>query len=211
MTPLLDSFKPVINGAANRYIRNPKYPLHPEIIRAQFKTQFAKAMDSFDPKRGVQLNTHVFNTLRKATRFLIRHQNLGAIPEVRALRARDFLEGRSSLTERLGREPNHTELSNQLKWSPPEVRRMEAELRQTSPTMDWEDEPTGIQPSREAEVISMVKYDLNGEEKLVYEYLFGMGGKPKSTPGDIARNLKWTPSKVTRIKNRIVERIDRYI
>ena len=88
---------------------------------------------------------------------------------------------------------------------------MESELRQTSPTADWEDEPTGIRPSREQEVLNLIPYELNGEERLVYEYLFGHGGKPKLAPGQIACRLRWTPSKVTRIKNKVVDKIRDYL
>ena len=88
---------------------------------------------------------------------------------------------------------------------------MESELRQTSPTAEWEDEPTGIRPSREREVVDLIQYELGSEERLVYEYLFGRGGKSQMTPGQIARRLRWTPSKVTRIKNRLVDRIRDYL
>lgn len=210
MSPLLQAFSGTINKSANRYIQNPKFPLHPEVIRNQFKIQALKAFETFDPNRGVQLNTHVTNMMRKATRYLIRHQNIGVVPEVRALKARDFLEGRAQVAERLGREPNQLELSQHLKWSPAEVRRMEREMRQSSPTAQWEDEPTGLRPSREAEVIQMIQYELSGEERLVYEYLFGIG-KPQMQPGQIATRLVWTPSKVTRIKNKILAKIDQYL
>ncbi len=210
MSPLLQAFSGTINKSANRYIVNPKFPLHPEVIRNQFKIQAIKAFESYDPRRNVQLNTHVTNMMRKATRYLIRHQNIGVVPEVRALRARDFLEGRAQVAERLGREPNQFELSQHLKWSPAEVRRMEREMRQTSPTAEWEDEPTGMKPSREAEVVQMIQYELSGEERLVYEYLFGVGRK-RLQPGQIAVRLGWTPSKITRYKNKILAKINQYL
>lgn len=169
------------------------------------------AFKTFNPRRGVQLNTHVFNTMKKATRYLIRHQTLGIIPEGRALRAREFIEGRARLGEILGRESSSMELAEHLKWSQPEVQRMESELRQTSPTSEFEDEPTTIRPSRDQEVIHMLQYELDGEQKLVYEYVFGMGGKPKLAPGQIATKLGWTPSKVTRIKNKIIEKVKGYL
>jgi DNA-directed RNA polymerase specialized sigma subunit len=205
------AFEPVVMGAANKYIRNPKFPLHPAVIKAQFQIQLKNAFETFNPRRGVQLNTHVFNTMKKATRYLIRHQTLGVIPESRALRAREFIEGRARLAEILGREASSMELAEHLKWSQPEVTRMESELRQTSPTSQFEDEPVGVTPSRENEVIHMLQYELDGESKLVYEYLFGQGGKPKLTPGQIATKLGWTPSKVTRVKNKIIEKVKGYL
>lgn len=141
----------------------------------------------------------------------MRHQNIGTMPEVRSLRVRDFYEGRAQLAEMLGREPNHFELSRHLNWSPPEVRRMERELRQTGPTTEFEDEPLGMKPSREAEVLNLIQYELGGEEKLVHEYLFGQGGKRRLAPGQIARKLGWTPSKVTRLKNKIMDKIQEYL
>lgn len=121
------------------------------------------------------------------------------------------MDGKAAISEVLGREPNQFELSQHLKWSPKEVRRMESEMRHPSPTADWEDEPTGIRPSRETEVVRLVHYELSGEEKLVHEYLFGLGGKQRLNPGQVAKKLNWTPSKITRIKNRIMEKINQYL
>jgi DNA-directed RNA polymerase specialized sigma subunit len=150
--------------------------------------------------------------MKKAMRYLIRHQNIGSIPEVRAFRVRDFQEAKVALGERLSREPNEFELSKHLKWSPMEVRRMETELRRRpGPTSEFEDEPLGIGSSEEAEVIHMIQYELDGEEKLVYEYLFGMGGKPRLQPGQIATKLRMTPSKITRIKQRILDKVNNYL
>lgn len=213
MTPLLGSFAGAINKNANRYIGNPQFPLHPDVIRHQYKIQAVKAFETYDPQRGVQLSTHVHNQMKKASRYFIRRQNIGVIPEVRALRIREFHEGRNQLSEMLNREPNQFELSRHLRWSPMEVRRMERELRtaQATPTGEKEDEPLAFKSQREAEVIRMIQYDLGGEEKLVYEYLFGMGGKPRLQPGQIATRLRWTPSKITRIKNKIIDKIGEHI
>jgi DNA-directed RNA polymerase specialized sigma subunit len=186
-------------------------PLHPDIVRAQFKIQFVKAIETYNPKYKVQLSTHVFNTMKKATRFIMKHQNIASIPEVRTLRIRDFDTAKSDLMEDLGREPNHLEMSQRLKWAPAEVARMEAERRPIRPTGELETDPTGSKPSKEGEVINMLQYDLRGEEKLVHEYLFGLGGKPQLAPGAIATKLKWTPSKVTRLKNKIIDKINEHL
>ena len=212
MEPLLRAFDGAVNREANQYIRSPKFPLHPDVIRNQFRIQAVRGFETFNPKMGVQLNTHVTNMMRKATRYLIRHQNIGVIPEVRALRVRDFYEAKNLLVEKLRREPTQFEMSRKLRWSPMEIKRMESELsRQPRPTGEREDDPLGMRSSQEAEVLHMIRYELGPEEQVVYEHLFGMGGKKRINPGQIAKKLRWTPSKVTRVKNKIVDKINHYL
>jgi hypothetical protein len=66
-------------------------------------------------------------------------------------------------------------------------------------------------PSRETEILRMIKPQLSSEEALVYEHLIGDGGKEQLRPGQIATKLGWNASKVTRIKNSIADKIKKYM
>jgi len=65
-------------------------------------------------------------------------------------------------------------------------------------------------PSRATEILRFIKLELSPEEVLVFEHLTGDGGKAKLSSGQIAKRLKMSPSKVSRIKKRIEETIERY-
>jgi DNA-directed RNA polymerase specialized sigma subunit len=65
-------------------------------------------------------------------------------------------------------------------------------------------------PSRESEVLNMIRPELSPEETLVYEYKTGYGGKPQLKSGEIAKKLGVSPSKVTRITQAIGRKMKRY-
>ncbi len=68
-----------------------------------------------------------------------------------------------------------------------------------------------LTPSRESEVLNMVRYELTPEELLVYEYTVGFGGKPLLRPGQIANKLNMNPSKVTRLRKSMAAKVDKYM
>ena len=67
-----------------------------------------------------------------------------------------------------------------------------------------------VKPSRTAEVVRLIQYELKPEEQAVMEHLLGINGKPKLKPGEIATKLNMTPSKVSRIKSSIASKMGQY-
>jgi DNA-binding MarR family transcriptional regulator len=45
----------------------------------------------------------------------------------------------------------------------------------------------------------------------VHDYTRGLNGKPQLRPGEIARKLNMSPSKVTRIRNSISKKIEEHM
>ena len=66
-------------------------------------------------------------------------------------------------------------------------------------------------PSRHNEIMRLLPYELNAEERQVFEHLFGVGGKPKLEPGQIAQKLNMSAPKVSRLKKSISEKYARYV
>jgi DNA-binding MarR family transcriptional regulator len=48
-----------------------------------------------------------------------------------------------------------------------------------------------------------MQYGLTPQERTVYEYTFGMNGRPMLKPGQISTQAKIHPSKVSRIRNKL--------
>jgi len=208
LRPLLDSMRPLLKSQAERYKSGSLIP--PAAVDAEFQKQFISAVRTYDPGRGAALGTHVFNHLRKAGRFLKQNRQLGYMPEHRIDKIVSFSTTRTELEESLGRPPNTQELSEQLQWHPKEVSRMEKELRAENWASGYEQDPLSVMPSREREVLNLIRYELGPEELAVYEYTLGVNGKPEMQPGEIARTLKMTPSKVARLKSSIAEKVKKY-
>jgi DNA-directed RNA polymerase specialized sigma subunit len=209
LRPLLKSFKPLIHSRANMYTSKLR-DIPPAAIRSEFTNQFVKALQTYDPNRGAALNTHINYQLRKAKRFITTYQNTGRIPETRIYRIRELQDAHQRLDDKFGRPPTTHELADKLKWSPTQVDLLQRELRKSYPTGQFESDPSSYTPSRQKEVLRLLPYELTHDEKAVFEHLYGIGGKPKLGPGDIARRLKMSAPKVSRLKKSIAEKYKRY-
>lgn len=209
LRPLIKSFGNFINSRANVFA-NKVRDIPPAAIKAEFKNQFVQALQTFDPGRGAQLNTHINHQLKKAQRFITTYQNPGRIPENRIYRIRELQDAELRLDEQLGRSPTQLELSDHLKWSPKQVGYLQRELRKARPTGQFESDPSTFVPSRQKEVLRLLPYDLSPDERAVFEHLYGVGGKSKLGPGAIARKLKISAPKVSRLKRSIAQKYERY-
>ncbi len=201
----------MIRSRANKFAGQADLP--PATVHAEYNKQFLNAVKSYDPNKGAALGTWVQNNLRKAQRWVATYQDPTRIQEQRYYKVGEFQNARATLDDQLGREPTTRELSEHLKWPEKEVGRMEAETRGALYSSTWGEgyDPTSIMPSRETEVLNMIRFQLDPEELLVYEHTIGYGGKSKLKPGQIARKLKMSPSKVSRIRNSITGKMTPYL
>lgn len=209
MKPLLTQFRGTINSQVNKYRANPNIPQ--SALRAEFTNRAIEAFDNYDPNRGASLHTHVNWQMMKGRRFVTTYSNVGRIPESRAYKVGEFINARADLEDRFGREPTAHELADKLKWPIKQVTSMQQEVRREVPTSVLAADTVADKPSREAEVIRLIQYELNPEEQLVLEYTYGVNGKQKLRPGDIANKMKIPPSKVSRMKLGIAAKMKRYM
>lgn len=209
MRPLLGQFRGTINSQVNKYRANPNIPQ--SALRAEFTNRAIEAFDNYDPNRGASLHTHVNWQMMKGRRFVTTYSNVGRIPESRAYKVGEFINTRSDLEDKLGRDPTGHELADKLKWPIKQVTSMQQEVRREVPTSVLAADTVADKPSREAEVIRLIQYELSPEELLVMEHTYGLNGKSKLRPGDIATKMKVPPSKVSRMKLGIATKMKRYM
>lgn len=209
LRPLMKSFKPLISARSNMFTSKIR-DIPPAAIRAEFNNQFVSALQNYDPNRGAALNTHITHQLKKAQRFITTYQNPGRIPENRIYRIRELQDAEQILDDKLGRSPTQLELSDRLKWSPRQVGVLQKEIRKARPTGQFESDPSTYVPSRQKEIMRLLPYDLSGDEKVVFEHLYGIGGKEKLGPGAIAKKMKMSAPKVSRLKRSIADKYAKY-
>ncbi len=205
LKPLYESYKPLLQKEINKF---KGLELPTSTINAEFRKQFVNAVKTYDPNRA-QLNTHVTNVLRKGSRFIKTYQNLGKIPEGQISNIRPLKQAIEHLTNLHGYEPDTTMVADYMKLPVKRVAQLRKELREDRPTSGYEGRPGGdpaesLAP-KELEAIAILQYDkrLSPEERTVYEYTFGINGKAKLQPGQIAKQTKIHPSKISRIRGKL--------
>lgn len=209
MRPLLGRFKGMIGQQSGKWTGNVELP--PAVIKAEFTKQVVNAFNTYDPNKGTALGSWVGTNLQKGLRFISTHQNVARIGEHRIYKIGQFNAAKFTLDDQLGRPPTSAEVSDYLGWSEKEVERLDTEQRRSYIESAYEFDPTAIKPSRESEALNLVKYQLSPEERLVYDYTLGSGGKPQLKPGEISKKLNMSPSKVTRVRDGIYKKVKEYI
>lgn len=203
--PLYESYKPMLTMTVKKLNR---VELPSSTINAEIDKHFVNAVKTFNPGRGTQLSTWVQTNLQKASRFVKTYQNMGKIPEGQISQINRFNQAKDQLYNQLGHEPDTKMLADHLGWSQRRVVQMHKELsRRDMPVSGFQDDPAELLTPRELEAIKLMQYDLSPEERTVYEYTFGMNGKPRLQPGQIARTTNIHASKVSRIRNRLVDKL----
>lgn len=210
LSPLFTQFRGTIRSKVNQWVNRVEVP--PAAIHAEFNKQFIRALETYDPNKGAALNSWVTKILDKGHRWVTTYQNIARIPETRSgKKIREFKTAKSHLDEYLGREPTHIEIAEHLGWSPKEAATLDKELRKSHISSQFEIDPVDVMPSREKQALHDVFYELTPEEQLVYDYTIGAHGKPELKPMQIAQTLGYSPSKVTRIRNSIMSKLEKHL
>lgn len=212
---LYTSMKPLIYDAAKKasYGSNVPESAH-QIWAAQ---NFYDALRTYKPSIGTALNTHVYNAVhQKAKRLNYLYQNLGHIPEPRAMQIGLYQNIHENMRSDLGREPSAAEVADKLSWGVKDVVNIQKEL-QKEMAMDLGAEEHGVfESSVDDEILDYIYYELNPEEQLVYSYVFGKHGKPRMVKANkkvdfegIAKKVGFSASKVRGIWTKVRLKVEK--
>lgn len=206
LQPLFRQFQGTLENQVGQYANRVNMP--PATIRANVHQNFVDALKTYDPNRGAKLNTHVTNQLQKTKRFIAQNQNFARLPEPMIYRIGDFERAEDQLRQKLNRDPTSHELADKLKWPQLHVERMRKSLRRDLSSSLFEFDPSTLQVSRWNEVKSLIPYELTPQENAVFEMVYA---KNNPSNNDIARQLKLSPSRVSKIKLNIANKVNRYM
>ena len=207
LEPLLVSLDPLIQKRVNQFSGA---PIPRSAIEAEARKQAVSAFETYNPKMGAGLSTHVTNYMQKVYRYVTTYQNVGRLPESRTAKIDTFQKTKAFLAQIKDREPSTVELADELGWSKREVGRMEIELRKDLGLETSFSEMKFLDFDRNADLLAYGYYELTPEEQLVFDYTIGMHGKPKLKIEDIGKKLKKTPRQIGLIKQKIVDKLKRF-
>jgi len=207
LEPLLISMDPMIQKRVNQFAGA---PIPRSAIEAEARKQAISAFETYNPKMGAALGTHVTNYMQKVYRYVTTYQNVGRLPESRTAKIDMFQKTKAFMEQLKGREPSTVELADELGWSKREVGRMEVELRKDLGLETSFGEMKFLDFDRNADLMAYGYYELTPEEQLVFDYTIGMHGKQKLTIDAIGKKMKKTSRQVGLIKQKIVDKLKRF-
>jgi len=204
---LIKSLTPLIRGQVGKYKAS---GLPYEALELEGKRLASKALDTYDPNKGTQINTHVTNYLQKLYRFTAENQNVGYIPEPRVIMLGKYKTIFANLETGKGREPTVEELADAMHISQAEVERIQSEQRKDLhmeiPSTDPDEggfsfyiQPDTTDPKLK-EALQFAYFDASPVDKKILEYTFGMGGTPKITAKEIKQKLNLTETELRKRK-----------
>lgn len=177
------------------------------VLDAEAKLLAYKAFDSYTPGRAA-LSTHVVNNLQKLSRINYQGQNAARIPEHRQIKYRTFTNATEDLTDRLGREPNVAELSQNLAWNPKEVSRFQREIRNelsdSSPVTGF-----ATVTDADAAVVDYLYFDASPTEKLIMENLMGYGSRKPISVKELAAKSHMNEQQIYYEKKKLVDKMSK--
>ena len=207
---LFGAFEGLINANINKW----RQQIPRVAIRAEAERLTLEAFRRYDPKMGASLATYVDQWLQKLWSFVNSRGNLLKIPEDRISMITRYQDTENHLREMLKREPTAAEVSDTMGIPAKEVARFRKEAFRTLTEGSSRTDFSSIKVTDPAvrHAIATVYFDLQPEEKLVYEHLYGVYGRPQTTStNDIARLTGFTPSKVSRLKKKIAQKLSEYL
>jgi DNA-directed RNA polymerase specialized sigma subunit len=205
VTPeLFEAYKPLIRT----WERNTSSTNLPRsAVNAEIRRVLLDALDSYDPNKGAQPNTYINSRMPKIYRFIYDHQNIGRLPENINIRVGTFKSVKRDTEDRLGREANANELSEELGWNIADVENMQKMVR-SDLSLPSEFDFGVIEPNKTADLVHYIYYELTPQEKVVFEGLTGFGGKPKMKSKEIAARIGVSPATVSNIKKSIAKKLE---
>jgi DNA-directed RNA polymerase specialized sigma subunit len=109
-------------------VRRASGTLPESALSAEAKYWTVRALQTYDPTKGVAISTHVTNYLPKVRRLNYKYQNVARLPENVHLEYTPLVNAISHLEETLLREPTDEEIAAHLGWSKAYVTRFRKSL-----------------------------------------------------------------------------------
>lgn len=217
LQPLLKLYEPNIAFKVKQW----KAPTIPEsAFKAELQTHLIKAFESFDPDRGVALNTHVENRLHKAKRYNAKNQNLAYIPEGQIGSISPIEKAKNQLSEELGRDPTPQEIADHVNETAAPNKRLTAKrvevvqraIRRDIPgsMLGGEAGSEGGETLYEEQQLEIAKnllphiFPNKPEFHTLFNYTFGTNGHAQIlSTSELAKKMGKSQSQISRMKTQM--------
>jgi len=185
-------------------------PIAFENIVSQAWLLFDDAVNSFNPNMGAGFSTRLGYTLKRLDRYVKTYQNMARIPENQSAQIGTVNRARGELRLQLGREPSDHEVGKKLKLKTKVVTTLRRAQRKDLFEGLFEENPIDMDTRSESidYVLRNARFELNQQEREVYDRLMGFGGKPKArSRATLAKSLGMSQGRLSQITSSIAKKI----
>lgn len=209
MTRLLQSAEPVISSALNTFAGGREDPVY--MLEAQRRA--ARAFRTYDPNRGAQLNTHLFNQLKPITRTVHKRAQPLKIPKMAWADLQNLNQTEEEMREDLGRDPSTIELADSSGLSQKRITYLRKFRGSGLPAgLLREQDPDQLMTLGEEEPRSWwfeaVYHGLDHRDQKIVDWRLGAHGEPKLSTKEIAHRLGISAPAVSQRVNKVIEQLE---
>jgi DNA-directed RNA polymerase specialized sigma subunit len=202
MSKVVNAMDPMITAEIHRY-SGPK-----PLLRSRAKSLAIKAIKTYKPDSGAQLQSWVVTQLQPLARY---GQSLRPIhsSEMAVRQAAEIHRVAGELSDDLGRDPTHEELADHTGLSVKRIANLRKQVRAVIPEATFTTGSTSADPEAGASLPGtstgntlgmseeIVYNSLNERDKAIYDWKIGRHGKPRLPNQEIAKRLGVTPALIS--------------
>jgi DNA-directed RNA polymerase specialized sigma subunit len=201
---VLKKLKPTISSAMTSYA-----PGHQKDLVVKAAKLSLDALRSFDPSRGVDPATHVFNQLKRLNRYATKRQNIIPISERRAMMYKLVQQASDQFQDDYGREPSELELADLTGLSLRKVRQIldgDSIVSETSQVNPESHNSTFFSSDlTDDDYYEYVYRSVGPIDQKIMEWSSGKRGKKPLQVKEIAEKLHISPSAVSARRQKILD------
>lgn len=197
---LLNNFRGPITRTARQQSNVRPY----SVVEAELKDLTLKAFDTYDPKKGTKLLTHVMSTYKKLSRNNIENQHAIRVPENIHFKYKPLTEAQAFLSDQFGRDPTPQELADYTGWKIPKVLDATSRLRKELVESKQVFEPAVYETDPTQQGLLYAYQDLDKNGRFIFEHATGYNGAKEMKDSEIMKSLKMTNYRYNLEKNRVL-------
>ena len=206
IAPLLDGLKPTIDSGLRSYAAGQE-----DALRTKAKLLTVRALQTYDPKAGTRISSHVMNSLQKLYRERADRENIVHVPENVILERNRVTKAADNIESEKGRAATAEELADATGLSTGRLAKL-SEYKHVEPEARFLSEKGDTLYTRTADPhkmwIDMVYAEMDPIDKKVFEWSTGYAGAQKMQKQDIAAKLKISPPAVSSRINKIIGKLE---
>lgn len=202
---IIPQIRPIVIAATSKWSGT----LPQEALQAKSMQIATDALRTYDPSKGT-LSTYLYPRLQKISRDIYTAQNVVRIPESRITMIGALNASINDLSIRLGRPPTNEEIADDMTWSVNIVKKLRSEIKNEFTVSSQPDVLGPVGATLDVMPQAKINYaynQLDEKEKEIFDYLTGQHGKKELKPFETAMRMGISPSKVTRLKQKMFELI----